>query len=197
MNTQTDYGNTSCVITYLLPCQPLVIATYLFCLSSAVDWEFFSLGEEYFLVVANSFNGESYSLNSILYRYSACQRHSCQCEIIHPFWWPSKLVLKYTPTLLQCRFIFLHWADKWKRTDIYDMWRFNTTNCLLSKYFHLIPLLCLFFFRWQGYEGFVPVHWLPTIGCSDWEFFSFEGEAYLIYSSAKAPLSKVFKLKTY
>lgn len=38
-------------------------------LSSAVDWEFFSLGEEYFLVVANSFNGESYSLNSILYRY--------------------------------------------------------------------------------------------------------------------------------
>ncbi|GLD69348.1 thrombospondin-type laminin G domain and EAR repeat-containing protein-like isoform X1 [Lates japonicus] len=85
---------------------------------SAVDWEFFSLGEEHFLVVANSFNGESYSLNSILY-------------------------------------------------------------------------------RWRGYEGFVPVHWLPTIGCSDWEFFSFKGESYLIYSSAKAPLSKVFKLKTY
>ncbi|KAM9842476.1 thrombospondin-type laminin G domain and EAR repeat-containing protein-like [Aulostomus maculatus] len=85
---------------------------------SAVDWEFFSLGEEHFLVVANSFNGESYSLNSILY-------------------------------------------------------------------------------RWQGYEGFVPVHWLPTIGCSDWEFFSSEGESYLIYSSAKVPLSKVFRLKTY
>nr|XP_015825245.2 thrombospondin-type laminin G domain and EAR repeat-containing protein isoform X1 [Nothobranchius furzeri] len=85
---------------------------------SAVDWEFFSLGEEHFLVVANSYNGESYSLNSILY-------------------------------------------------------------------------------RWQGYEGFVPVHWLPTIGCSDWEFFSSNGESYLIYSSAKEPLSKVFKLKTY
>ncbi|CAG5866600.1 unnamed protein product [Menidia menidia] len=85
---------------------------------SAVDWEFFSLKGEYFLVVANSYNGESYSLNSILY-------------------------------------------------------------------------------RWQGYEGFVPVHWLPTIGCSDWEFFSYKGESYLIYSSAKAPLSKVFKLKTY
>ncbi|XP_054652149.1 thrombospondin-type laminin G domain and EAR repeat-containing protein-like isoform X2 [Dunckerocampus dactyliophorus] len=85
---------------------------------SAVDWEFFSLGEEYFLVVANSFNGESYSLNSVLY-------------------------------------------------------------------------------RWQGYEGFVPVHWLPTIGCSDWEFFTANGESYLIYSSAKVPLSKVFKLKMY
>ncbi|XP_061599449.1 thrombospondin-type laminin G domain and EAR repeat-containing protein-like [Cololabis saira] len=85
---------------------------------SAVDWEFFSLGGQYFLVVANSFNGESYSLNSILY-------------------------------------------------------------------------------RWQGYEGFVPVHWLPTIGCSDWEFFTSQGQSYLIYSSAKAPLSKVFMLKTY
>lgn len=51
--------------------------------------------------------------------------------------------------------------------------------------------------RWQGYEGFVPVHWLPTIGCSDWEFFTINEEAYLIYSSAKVPLSKVFKLKTY
>ncbi|KAM4625286.1 thrombospondin-type laminin G domain and EAR repeat-containing protein-like [Polymixia lowei] len=85
---------------------------------SAVDWEFFSLGEENFLVVANSFDGESYSLNSVLY-------------------------------------------------------------------------------RWQGYEGFVPVHWLPTIGCSDWEFFTFEDESYLVYSSAKVPLSKVFKLKTH
>ncbi|XP_077395803.1 thrombospondin-type laminin G domain and EAR repeat-containing protein [Festucalex cinctus] len=85
---------------------------------SAVDWEFFTLGEEYFLVVANSFNGESYSLNSVLY-------------------------------------------------------------------------------RWQGYEGFVPVHWLPTIGCSDWEFFNAGGDSYLIYSSAKAPLAKVFKLKMY
>lgn len=41
---------------------------------SAVDWEFFSLGEEYFLVVANSYSGESYSLNSILYRYLTCQQ---------------------------------------------------------------------------------------------------------------------------
>ncbi|CAL8285424.1 unnamed protein product [Lota lota] len=85
---------------------------------SAVDWEFFSLGKDYFLVVANSFDGDSYSLNSVLY-------------------------------------------------------------------------------RWQGYEGFVPVHWLSTIGCSDWEFFTSEEKSYLIYSSAKAPLSKVFMLKTH
>ncbi|XP_041937368.1 thrombospondin-type laminin G domain and EAR repeat-containing protein isoform X1 [Alosa sapidissima] len=85
---------------------------------SAVDWEFFTIGEEKFLVVANSYDGTTYSLNSVIY-------------------------------------------------------------------------------RWQGYEGFIPVHRLPTIGCSDWEFFSSpEGQSYLIYSSARQPLSKVFKLKT-
>ncbi|KAI2663291.1 Thrombospondin-type laminin G domain and EAR repeat-containing protein [Labeo rohita] len=76
---------------------------------SAVDWEFFSVGDEHFLVVANSYDGSSYSLNR--------------------------------------------------------------------------------------YEGFVPVHRLPTIGCSDWEFFTSAEGSYLMYSSAKAPLSKVFKLR--
>lgn len=56
-NTHQPWEHTCVTITAFLS------------LSSAVDWEFFSLGEEYFLVVANSFNGESYSLNSILYRY--------------------------------------------------------------------------------------------------------------------------------
>nr|XP_029513530.1 thrombospondin-type laminin G domain and EAR repeat-containing protein-like [Oncorhynchus nerka] len=36
--------------------------------NSAVDWEFFSVGEEKFLVVANSHDGSSYSLNSVIYR---------------------------------------------------------------------------------------------------------------------------------
>ncbi|XP_064165813.1 thrombospondin-type laminin G domain and EAR repeat-containing protein [Anguilla rostrata] len=89
------------------------IATY-----SAVDWEFFTLGDEKFLVVANSYDGTSYSLNSVIY-------------------------------------------------------------------------------RWQGYEGFVPVHRLPTIGCKDWEFFASTEGSYLIYSSATEPLSKVFRLKTH
>ncbi|CAK6974032.1 thrombospondin-type laminin G domain and EAR repeat-containing protein-like [Scomber scombrus] len=34
---------------------------------SAVDWEFFTIGDEKFLVVANSHDGSSYSLNSVVY----------------------------------------------------------------------------------------------------------------------------------
>jgi hypothetical protein len=37
-------------------------------LHSALDWEFFSIGEDHFLVVANSFDGNSFSVNSIIYR---------------------------------------------------------------------------------------------------------------------------------
>ncbi|XP_077128262.1 thrombospondin-type laminin G domain and EAR repeat-containing protein isoform X2 [Ranitomeya variabilis] len=35
---------------------------------SAVDWEFFTVGEDYFLVVANSYDGNSFSVNSVIYR---------------------------------------------------------------------------------------------------------------------------------
>ncbi|XP_056670782.1 thrombospondin-type laminin G domain and EAR repeat-containing protein [Monodelphis domestica] len=84
---------------------------------SALDWEFFSVGEDNFLVVANSFDGESFSVNSIIY-------------------------------------------------------------------------------RWQGFEGFVAAHRLPTFGCRDWEAFNTSAGAYLMYSSAKEPLSRVLRLKT-
>nr|XP_003927773.2 thrombospondin-type laminin G domain and EAR repeat-containing protein [Saimiri boliviensis boliviensis] len=85
---------------------------------SALDWEFFSVGEDSFLVVANSFDGRTFSVNSIIY-------------------------------------------------------------------------------RWQGYEGFVAVHSLPTVGCRDWEAFSTTAGAYLMYSSAKEPLSRVLRLRTH
>ncbi|XP_055975360.1 thrombospondin-type laminin G domain and EAR repeat-containing protein [Sorex fumeus] len=84
---------------------------------SALDWEFFSVGEDYFLVVANSFDGHTFLVNSIIY-------------------------------------------------------------------------------RWQGYEGFVAAHSLPTFGCRDWETFSTAAGSYLVYSSAKEPLSRVLRLRT-
>uniref|UniRef100_A0A672VAH5 Thrombospondin type laminin G domain and EAR repeats n=1 Tax=Strigops habroptila TaxID=2489341 RepID=A0A672VAH5_STRHB len=84
---------------------------------SALDWEFFSVGDDSFLVVANSFDGFTFSVNSIIY-------------------------------------------------------------------------------RWQGYEGFVAAHHLPTVGCRDWEAFHTTEGSYLLYTSAKEPLSKVLKLKT-
>ncbi|XP_063788311.1 thrombospondin-type laminin G domain and EAR repeat-containing protein [Pseudophryne corroboree] len=84
---------------------------------SAVDWEFFTVGDDYYLVVANSYDGNSFSVNSVIY-------------------------------------------------------------------------------RWQGYEGFVAVHYLPTYGCRDWEAFKSNNGSYIMYSSAKEPTARVLKLRT-
>lgn len=189
----------------------MVIAECLLCLSSAVDWEFFSLGENHFLIVANSFNGESYSLNSILYRYLCCQQH----WLSHPLDWPS-VSAEYLPTLLWHTFWCIIMGLSMVTYSAYVIRQHVTCVCqkcglsrnqhkhtannsnVTTRCEHMCHLNFSYLFpRWQGYEGFVPVHWLPTIGCSDWEYFNYQGEAYLIYSSAKAPLSKVFKLKTY
>lgn len=58
------------------------------------------------------------------------------------------------------------------------------------------PRLTRLSHRWQGYEGFVAVHSLPTFGCRDWETFRTTAGSYLVYSSAKEPLSRVLKLRT-
>lgn len=115
-----------------------------------MDWEFFTVGDERFLVVANSYDGSSYSLTSVIYR--------------------------------SLPFVFLLYLDFFRKcVAIFQ----DFDQCRLD------------FFRWQGYEGFVPVHNLPTFGCRDWEHFSTDQNSFLIYSSATSRLSKVFKLKTY
>ncbi|RXN28063.1 thrombospondin-type laminin G domain and EAR repeat-containing -like protein [Labeo rohita] len=46
--------------------------------NSALDWEYFTVGDDKFLVVANSYDGSSYSLNSVIYRsrsHRSSRRH--------------------------------------------------------------------------------------------------------------------------
>ena len=45
-----------------VPRQHLQVLILLTCPHSALDWEFFSVGEDYFLVVANSFDGNTLPL---------------------------------------------------------------------------------------------------------------------------------------
>uniref|UniRef100_A0A3P8PIZ1 Thrombospondin-like N-terminal domain-containing protein n=1 Tax=Astatotilapia calliptera TaxID=8154 RepID=A0A3P8PIZ1_ASTCA len=156
--------------------------------SGAYDWEFFTVGPYYFLVVANAFDGVTTSLDSVIYvwvngnfqvfqKIKVCDKNNVKCP---PYCLlVSALKPSQTSHTHNSNIDLLSYRE--------SRWKYCTNG---------IHLFC-FAFRWQGYEGFVPVHWLPTIGCSDWEFFSAKGESYLIYSSAKAPLSKVFMLKTY
>uniref|UniRef100_A0AAX7UXZ8 Thrombospondin-like N-terminal domain-containing protein n=1 Tax=Astatotilapia calliptera TaxID=8154 RepID=A0AAX7UXZ8_ASTCA len=183
--------------------------------SGAYDWEFFTVGPYYFLVVANAFDGVTTSLDSVIYvwvngNFQVFQKIKTFCATDWEMFQidsrvflvvanghrlhgngPSQYTINSTIYELDMS------AQLFVRFQ--DIVTYSPPYCLLSRWKYCtngIHLFC-FAFRWQGYEGFVPVHWLPTIGCSDWEFFSAKGESYLIYSSAKAPLSKVFMLKTY
>lgn len=51
---------------------------------SALDWEFFSVGDDSFLVVANSFDGFTFSVNSIIYRYCCGRRAELGCWVVVP-----------------------------------------------------------------------------------------------------------------
>lgn len=130
-------------------------------MSSAVDWEFFTIGEEKFLVVANSHDGTSYALNSIIYRFVLVVSGGRAIRL-------------------------------WLLVSV-----MSVGSDLLSEERKFIISVYLGISRWQGYEGFVPVHSLPTFGCRDWEHFKTDEGSFLIYSSATSRLSKVFKLRTY
>uniref|UniRef100_K7GDQ4 Thrombospondin type laminin G domain and EAR repeats n=1 Tax=Pelodiscus sinensis TaxID=13735 RepID=K7GDQ4_PELSI len=63
-----SYAINSSIYELHVPAQMFVkfqdLLTY-----SALDWEFFSVGEDYYLVVANSFDGFTFSVDSVIYRY--------------------------------------------------------------------------------------------------------------------------------
>ncbi|KAG7283079.1 hypothetical protein CRUP_012972, partial [Coryphaenoides rupestris] len=141
----------------------------------ATDWEMFQIGDRYFLAVANSQRvlrqGPSlYSLNSTIYELN-----------------------RLTHTFIRFQDLLTHSAVDWEFFKVGDERFLVVANSHDGSAYALNSVI----YRWQGYEGFVPVHSLPTFGCRDWEFFSADSSSYLVYSSATSRLSKVFRLKTY
>ena len=50
-------------------------------------------------------------------------------------------------------------------------------------------------FRWQGVDGFVPVHYFLTHHAADFEAFYINGETFIVYANAKDTISQVFRAK--
>ncbi|KAG7463719.1 hypothetical protein MATL_G00179580 [Megalops atlanticus] len=193
--------------------------------SGAYDWEFFSVGPYHFLVVANTFNGASTYIHSIIYIWLGGMFQPFQA--IRTFGatdWemfqienriflavangqklyetgPSLYAINSTiyeldmttKTFLKFQDIATYSAVDWEFFTLGD----EKFLVVANSYDGMSHSLNSVMYRWQGYEGFVPIHWLPTTGCRDWEYFTSSEGSYLIYSSATQPLSKVFRLKMY
>uniref|UniRef100_A0A3P9M7I4 Thrombospondin type laminin G domain and EAR repeats n=1 Tax=Oryzias latipes TaxID=8090 RepID=A0A3P9M7I4_ORYLA len=148
----------------------------------ATDWEAFQIDGRFFLVVANSQKfadtGQSlYSLNSTVY-----ELNSTVYELN-----------SLTQTFIRFQEILTHSALDWEFFIIGDEKFLVVANSHDGSSYSLNSII----YRWQGYEGFVPVHSLPTFGCRDWEHFRTDEGSFLVYSSATSRLSKVFRLRTY
>ncbi|XP_034550291.1 thrombospondin-type laminin G domain and EAR repeat-containing protein-like isoform X2 [Notolabrus celidotus] len=193
--------------------------------SGAYDWEFFTVGPYHFLVVANTFNGQTTTISSTIYVWlDGCFQVFQNIPTIGATDWetfqidgrfflavansqmisgrgPSLYSINstvyelntLTQTFIRFQDILTHSAVDWEFFTIGDEKFLVVANSHDGSSYSLNSVV----YRWQGYEGFVPVHSLPTFGCRDWEYFSTEEGSFLVYSSATSRLSKVFRLRTY
>ncbi|XP_036965589.1 thrombospondin-type laminin G domain and EAR repeat-containing protein-like isoform X2 [Acanthopagrus latus] len=193
--------------------------------SGAYDWEFFSVGPYHFLVVANTFDGRTTTISSTVYVWlDGCFRTFQSIPTVGATDWetfqidgrfflavansqkvsdrgPSLYTINstvyelntFTQTFIRFQDILTHSAVDWEFFTIGEEKFLVVANSHDGSSYSLNSVV----YRWQGYEGFVPVHSLPTFGCRDWEHFNTDEGSFLIYSSATSRLSKVFKLRTY
>ncbi|XP_041663501.1 thrombospondin-type laminin G domain and EAR repeat-containing protein [Cheilinus undulatus] len=193
--------------------------------SGAYDWEFFSVGPYHFLVVANTFDGQTTTISSTVYVWlNGCFQIFQSIPTIGATDWetfqidgrfflavansqrisergPSLYSINstvyelntLTQTFIRFQDILTHSAVDWEFFTIADEKFLVVANSHDGNSYSLNSVI----YRWQGYEGFVAVHSLPTFGCRDWEHFRTEEGSFLVYSSATSRLSKVFRLRTY
>ncbi|XP_014898713.1 thrombospondin-type laminin G domain and EAR repeat-containing protein [Poecilia latipinna] len=193
--------------------------------SGAYDWEFFTIGPYHFLVVANTFNGQNTTISSTIYVWlDGCFRSFQNITTVGATDWEmfqidgrfflavansqqfsrksqslyniNSTVYElnmFTQTFLRFQDIPTHSALDWEFFTIGDEKFLVVANSYDGSSYSVNSVI----YRWQGYEGFVPVHSLLTFGCRDWEHFTTEQGSFLIYSSATSRLSKVFRLRTY
>uniref|UniRef100_M3ZZ42 Thrombospondin type laminin G domain and EAR repeats n=1 Tax=Xiphophorus maculatus TaxID=8083 RepID=M3ZZ42_XIPMA len=193
--------------------------------SGAYDWEFFTIGPYHFLVVANTFNGQNTTISSTIYVWlDGCFRSYQNITTVGATDWETFQIdgrfflavansqrfsrksqstyninstvyelNMFTQTFLRFQDIPTHSALDWEFFTIGDEKFLVVANSYDGSSYSVNSVV----YRWQGYEGFVPVHSLPTFGCRDWEHFTTEQGSFLIYSSATSRLSKIFRLRTY
>ncbi|KAM6934658.1 thrombospondin-type laminin G domain and EAR repeat-containing protein-like [Xenentodon cancila] len=193
--------------------------------SGAYDWEFFTIGPYYFLVVANTFDGQTTVISSTIYVWlDGCFRTFQNITTVGAADWEmfqidgrfflavansQKLSVDglnlhsinstvyelnlLTQTFIHFQSILTHSALDWEFFTIGDEKFLVVANSHDGRSYSLKSVI----YRWQGSEGFVPVHSLLTFGCRDWEHFTTDEGSFLIYSSATSSLSKVFRLRTY
>jgi hypothetical protein len=136
--------------------------------NGAEGLEFFTLGEESYLAVANAFDGQTYNVTSKLFRWDGAG-------------------------FVPCQSFATHGASDWK----YFVVDSNSHLAVANRYNDSTYDVDSEVFRWDG-QSFVPFQSIPTHGATDWEFFTAGGDSCLVVANAgddhtPAAQSKIYR----
>ncbi|MEQ2161984.1 hypothetical protein GOODEAATRI_015313, partial [Goodea atripinnis] len=150
---------------------------------AAQDWEAFQIHNNSFLVVANHRRVSGVKMLEV-FAEGTKALPCCSASI----WWnPDTKVT----VAIDDRFFLAVANSQQLSSRGPSLYNINSTVYELNMFTQtFIRFQDILTYRWQGYEGFVPVHSLPTFGCRDWEHFTTDQGSFLIYSSATSRLSK-------
>ncbi|KAL8587413.1 hypothetical protein ACOMHN_062146 [Nucella lapillus] len=145
--------------------------------NGATDWEFFSMEGEAYLAVANAYNYgsqnyrdiDNYATNSTIYRLNTAKRVFEKYQVI--------------PT---------YSAIDWEHVQIGSDHYLLVSNAQNGGSGDRLKSVV---YRWQGMDGFVPVHYLATLPNADFDVFTDHDDVFLVYAGAKSSVSEVLKVK--
>ena len=117
--------------------------------NGAYDWEFFTIGSDAYLAMANYYDGSTHNIDSKIYRWNGT-------------------VFSVTQSI-STRGAF-DWEFFTVGSDAY--------LAVANNHNDATPNIDSKIYRWNG-TGFVEFQSIPTLGATDWEFFTIGSDAYL------------------
>lgn len=120
------------------------------------DWEAFSIGNDYFLVSANYYNGYDQNLNSNIYRWDGYK-------------------------FVEIQSIPTQGARDWE----FFSFEGNAYLAVANRYNGTTFNLNSQIFHWNG-SSFIEIQSIPTMGAHDWEFFMIDNTPYLVVANERS-----------
>jgi len=188
----------------------------------AYDFEYFRIGNEHYLALANSFNGVTTKLHSVIYRWmssnfvphqyietvGASDIEHFQIDGVHYL-----AVANYYDHVAKSNQVNSTIYRFRERKRLFEKFQnIQTSGALDFEFFkvgrdsYLIVAvsedsdkgLKNQIYRWQGVEGFVSVHDIPSHPCADWETFTTDdNKHYLVSANSQHRRSKILQIVTY
>ena len=119
--------------------------------TGAVDWKYFTIDGDHYLVVANCYTGSSHTANSIIYKWDTV----------------SELFIAYEDPIVT------HGAQDWEYFSIDDAHYLVVANYINGSY-DINSVI----YKWNG-VAFEPHQSILTHGAHDWEYFTIGEDPYI------------------